>query len=74
MALDPSGIGGAPTLLFGAANGSFYKVPIAHPANAVVIAQPAGSSPYATTPSIDTTNALVQAGNDNGNVYSFMRN
>lgn len=74
MALDPSGIGGAPTLLFGAANGSFYKVPIANPANAVVIAQPAGSSPYATTPSIDTTNALVQAGNDNGNVYSFMRN
>ncbi len=74
LTLDPAGMGGAPTLLFGAANGSFYKVPIANPTNAVVFEQPGTGNPYTTTPSIDTTNALVQAGNDNGNVYSFMRN
>lgn len=74
LTLDPAGMGGAPTLLFGAANGSFYKVPIANPTNAVVFEQPGTGNPYTTTPSVDTTNSLVVAGNDDGKVYCFMRN
>lgn len=74
VTIDPAGIGGAPTVLFGNAQGRFYKVPIANPGVATYDQTPGPSGgTYATTPTIDATNAVDLIGNDNGSVYTFPR-
>lgn len=73
VTIDPAGIGAAPTVLFGNAQGRFYKVPIANPAGATYVQAPGPTSNFATTPSIDTTNAVDIIGNDDGNLYTYPR-
>jgi len=74
LAIDPAGIGGAATLVFGDSTGAFHKVPLTDASGAKVIkaAQTAGSV-FATTPTIDPTGGMVLVGNDNSTVYGFAR-
>lgn len=74
LAIDPAGIGGAATLVFGDSSGAYHKVPLADASGAKVVkaVQTAGSV-FATTPTIDATGGMVLLGNDNATVYGFAR-
>ena len=70
----PAGINAQPTLLFGAANGCFYQVPVANPASARCTPTPGAGKAYVTTPTIDAAGTGTDLiGNDDGNVYGFAR-
>lgn len=74
VTIDPAGLGGAPTVLFGNAQGRFYKVPIAAPGTFTYIQAPGPTANFATTPSIDSLTAVDLIGNEDGNVYAYPRN
>lgn len=74
LTADPAGINAQPTLLFGAANGCFYQVPLANPASVRCTATPGSGKAYVTTPTIDAAGTGTDLiGNDDGNVYGFAR-
>lgn len=73
VTVDPAGIKGMPTVLFGNGQGRFYQVPIDDPFSAIYVQTPGPTTCFTTTPTICPTSSLVLLGNDDGYVYSFPR-